>query len=69
MSYDVTPQFTVDLAYRYLDIGDISSGQVTAWDNSGSYAEHVIQDVTSHDLMLNMRYRLEHKADYPMVMK
>ena len=64
MSYDVTSQFTVDLAYRYVDLGDAASGVVAAYDGSSSYPEHELQDITSHDVMLNLRYRLEHPVAY-----
>jgi opacity protein-like surface antigen len=59
VSYDVTPQFTMDLGYRYLDMGDAKSGRVTAYDGTDSYASVELQDLTSHDLMLSARYRLD----------
>ena len=56
--YDVTPQFAIDLAYRYADLGNASSGVVTAYDGSGSYPELAIRDITSNDLLLGVRYKL-----------
>lgn len=61
-SYDVTDRVTLDLGYRYLNIGDISSGTVTAFDNSSSYSELTIEDVDSHDLMLGVRFSLDEPA-------
>ena len=59
VSYDVTSQFTMDLGYRYLDLGDARSGTVTAYDGSGSYSGQELRDLTSHDLMLSARWRLD----------
>lgn len=64
VSYDVTPQLTVDLAYRYVDMGDAATGTVTTFDGNGSGPGMKINDVTSNDLMLNLRYRLEHPVAY-----
>ena len=62
MAYDVTPQFTMDFGYRYLDMGSARSGVVTAYDNSGSYSYHEIEDITSHDLLVSGRWRLNNPA-------
>jgi opacity protein-like surface antigen len=69
MSYDVTERVTLDFGYRYLDIGDISSGRVTAYDGSDSYSKHIIQDVTSHDLMFSARFALDRRAPVPVEIK
>lgn len=60
ISYDVTPQFTLDFAYRYTDLGDAKTGPATAYDGSSSYSGLEIEDITSHDLLFSARYRLEH---------
>jgi hypothetical protein len=62
----VTPSVTLDLSYRYTDLGDASSGTVTAFDNSSSYRSLDIDDITSHDLMLAVRWKLGHQAVAPM---
>lgn len=70
LSYDVTAQFTLDLAYRYTDLGDATTGVATAYDGSSSYRGLEIRDITSHDLMLSARYRLDNPAAmYPVAMK
>ena len=69
LSYDVTPQFTVDLAYRYTDLGDAHTGRATAFDGSSSYSGLEIRDITSHDLLLSARYRLDSPHMYPMAIK
>jgi opacity protein-like surface antigen len=69
VSYDVTDQFTLDLAYRYTDLGDVKTGTATAYDLSGSYSGLQINDITSHDLLLSARYRLEPSNAYPVALK
>ena len=61
-SYDVTPQLTLDLSYRYASLGTAKSGVVTAFDNSSSYSGLFIKDITSNDLLLGFRYKLQHDA-------
>ncbi|HEX9881478.1 MAG TPA: outer membrane beta-barrel protein [Hyphomicrobium sp.] len=58
VAYDVSPQFAIDLSYRYADLGNASSGVVTAYDGSSSYSEVAIRDITSNDLLLGVRYKL-----------
>lgn len=70
VSYDVTPQFTVDLAYRYTDLGDAETGRATNYLGTDSYSGLQIRDITSHDLLLSARYRLDHPQPvYPMPFK
>lgn len=62
----MTPAVTLDLAYRYADLGDARSGTATAFDGSSSYSGLDIDDVTSHDLMLAVRWKLGTQAMAPM---
>jgi opacity protein-like surface antigen len=59
VAFEVTPQFVVDLAYRYADLGDAASGVATAYDFSGSYSGLHVRDITSNDLLLGVRYKLQ----------
>jgi opacity protein-like surface antigen len=59
VSYDVTSQFTVDLGYRYLDMGDAKSGPVTTYLGDEAYSGHELRDLTAHDLLLTARWRLD----------
>lgn len=68
LSYDVTPQFTVDLAYRYTDLGSAETGPATAYDGSSTLGGLEIKDITSHDLLLSARYRLDQPM-YPVAIK
>jgi opacity protein-like surface antigen len=66
LAYDVNPSVTLDLSYRYTDLGDARSGTVTAFDGSSSYSGVDINDITSHDVMLGLRWKLGHQTAAPM---
>lgn len=59
VSYDVTPQTVIELAYRYVDLGEARSGDVTTYDGNFAYSGHYIKDITSNDLLLGVRYKLQ----------
>jgi opacity protein-like surface antigen len=58
LAYDVTPGLTLDLSYRYTNLGHARSGVAVAYDGSSSYSGVEIDDITSHDLMLGVRWKL-----------
>ena len=50
----------VDLSYRYADLGEATSGAVvTAFDVFGTYDHFHAKDITSNDLLLGVRYKLQ----------
>lgn len=56
--YDVTPNFAIELAYRYLDLGDARTGTLL---NQGTgtcvtCAPMEFRGITSHDLKLGVRW-------------
>jgi len=59
LAYDVTDRFAIDLAYRYADLGTAKSGIATAYDGSSSYSGVSIQDITTNDLIVGFRYKLQ----------
>jgi opacity protein-like surface antigen len=62
-SYDITPQLALDLSYRYASMGTAKSGVVSDAVGIGqSYSGLFIKDVTSNDLLLGFRYKLQHDA-------
>lgn len=71
LAYDVTPGFTIDLSYRYLDLGDARSGERFAYNNFSVTASPVeINDITSHDVMLGVRWKLgKQPAPMPVAFK
>jgi len=59
-SFDVTPQVAVDLSYRWANLGNAQSGPVTTYDSTvAAYSGQHIRDITSNDVMLGVRYKLQ----------
>jgi opacity protein-like surface antigen len=58
LGFDVTDALTLELAYRYLDMGDAASGDLCAYDDPTCGIDNPMEfhDVTSHDVRLGMRY-------------
>ena len=60
LAYKVNNRFTVELAYRYLNLGDAQSGDIIAYTGVNNFNNPMIlQDITSHDLKLGVRFNLE----------
>ena len=59
VSYDVTPNFKVDVGYRYMNLGDVSTGPVTCYNSgcSDSYS-YKFKEIVSHDVKIGLRYLL-----------
>jgi opacity protein-like surface antigen len=57
LAYDVTPAVTLDLSYRYTDLGDVKSGPVTTYQGDFAYNGLEINHITSNDLMLGVRWK------------
>jgi len=58
LAYEVNPSVTLDLSYRYTDLGDAKSGTRTAFDFSSTAGGIEINDITSNDFMLSVRWKL-----------
>jgi opacity protein-like surface antigen len=59
LSYQVTPSFSVDLTYRYVNLGNAQTGTPRAFDGTPiPTSPFVFKDITSSDLMLGMRWML-----------
>ena len=73
LAYNVTPGFTVELAYSYMNLGDAAPGNYRAFDNSISGASSIkIKDITSHDVKLGVRWDLTSPQVYappPLIRK
>jgi opacity protein-like surface antigen len=66
LAYDVTDNFTVDLAYRYVNLGDGKTGTYGTYDDGTAVGSAtVLKDLYSHDLMLGVRWKLGHAAPTP----
>jgi opacity protein-like surface antigen len=73
VAYKVTPNFTVELAYRYLDMGDGLAGDLKTFDGTNNiFNPTTFKSITSHDLKLGVRWNLEAPPAYeppPLVRK
>lgn len=61
-SFDITPQVALELSYRWANLGSAQSGRVTTYDLTSSNSGVFIQDITSNDVMLGMRYKFQREA-------
>jgi opacity protein-like surface antigen len=75
LAYDVTPNFSIELAYRYLDLGDGRTGTLQDFTGACTLCQPVqFRGITSHDLKLGVRWALadmgvSHWAPPPIVSK
>ena len=58
LAYKVTPNFTIELAYRYLDLGFAQTGTLTGWDGTFQGERERLNGLTSHDVKLGIRWLL-----------
>jgi opacity protein-like surface antigen len=55
--YQISPNLTLDLAYRYVNLGDGQTQDIVNFDGTNAvYNPMVFKDITSHDIMLGLRY-------------
>ena len=72
LAYKVSPNFTVELAYRYLDMGDGLTGDLRTFDGTNNINNPMtFKNITSHDLKFGVRWNLESPPVYqpPLVRK
>jgi opacity protein-like surface antigen len=59
VAYKVTPGFTVELAYRYLDMGNGLTGDLRTFDGVNAINNPTtFRNITSHDLKIGVRWDL-----------
>ncbi len=57
IGYQLTENWTLDLGYRYLHLGDTRTGDIIAFDGTNnSYNPLEFKDISSHDFMVGLRY-------------
>ncbi|ODA67579.1 hypothetical protein A7A08_01613 [Methyloligella halotolerans] len=59
-AFEVNDRVTLDLAYRYINLGDAMSDTVIAYDGSGTADGLEFEDIDSHDVMLGVRWKFDH---------
>lgn len=67
LAYKVTPGFTVELAYRYLDLGSAVTGRGDTFDGllAGRGRPFQFNELTSQDIRLGVRWNLDAGAVAP----
>lgn len=59
LAYEVTPNFTIELAYRYLDLGDGRTGMLRTFAGACTLCQPVqFKGITSHDAKLGVRWAM-----------
>jgi len=57
LSYQVTPNFIVELAYRYVDLGDAQSGDLIGFDGTNNiFNPMIFKHLTSNDVKIGVRW-------------
>jgi opacity protein-like surface antigen len=72
LSYKVTPNVSVEFAYRYLNMGNAQSGAIVGFLNNPQGTVFHIDNITSQDFTLGVRWMLQPEAPppaYPLVRK
>ncbi|RME96452.1 MAG: porin family protein [Alphaproteobacteria bacterium] len=61
LAYNVSDSLTLDMGYRYVNLGDAVSGRFTNFDPSvTSPGPLTVEDIDSHDLLVGLRWNLDH---------
>src|SRR3982074_3829018 len=70
LAYQSTPGFTVEFAYRYVDLGKATTGMLRAFDGTViPTSPFVFNGLTSNDFMLGLRWRLGEPDMMPLMRK
>jgi opacity protein-like surface antigen len=67
LAYQINPDVAVELGYSYLNLGDGITGADSAFDRSAGGHAFTFHDITSHDLMLGVRWNLDNPPPPPMM--
>jgi len=72
LAYKISPSLTMELAYRYVDMGSGVTGDVIAYDGTNAiYNPTTFKHITSQDLKLGVRWAIDPVQEYapPLVTK
>jgi opacity protein-like surface antigen len=65
LAYKVTKNFTAEIAYRYVNLGDFRTNDMIGYDGSNAtYNPIYLNGVTSHDIKLGLRWSLNATDNY-----
>lgn len=63
VAYKVTKNLTIELAYRYIDLGDAESGNITNYAGVVG-SPYIFHHLSSHDVKLGLRFNLDAFESY-----
>lgn len=63
LAYRVTPNVTIELAYRYLDLGNAATGTGHSYDGVYTFAPFEFNRLTSQDIKLGVRFNFDTGAE------
>lgn len=67
LAYKVNSNFTAELSYRYVNLGDFQSGDIIAYDGTNNFNNPLVfKNVSSQDVRLSLRWALG-ASDYAPV--
>jgi opacity protein-like surface antigen len=71
LSYRVTPNVSLELAYRYINLGDGMTGATHAFDGSVVADPFILKNITSQDVKFGVRWDLDAPTTYapPLIRK
>jgi opacity protein-like surface antigen len=72
LAYKVTPGLTIELAYRYLNLGSAQSGAIVGFLNNPQGTVFRIDNISSQDVTLGVRWMLtpdQPAPSYPLMRK
>ena len=65
LAYKVTKNFTVEFAYRYVDLGDAVSGDLYTYLGTNNVVNPMeFKHLTSHDFKVGLRFNLDGMIEY-----
>ena len=65
IAYKITPNATIEFAYRYVDLGDALSGDIETYSGLNSINNPMhFKDITSHDVKFGVRWLLDSGPKY-----
>jgi len=65
LAYKATPGMTVELAYRYLNLGSAQTADLVSFDGTQNLGPMHFNDLTSHDVKLGVRWTLQPEQSRP----
>jgi opacity protein-like surface antigen len=72
LAYQVSPSLTLELAYRYVDLGNAATGALTDFTGFTMGRTMQFKNITSNDLKLGVRWNLDSPPVYappPLITK